>query len=91
MQKKCYKVLAYLCEQRSDFLENHFQEVVAALADAQPASLSAAKRNRLRCLKATVVAMALPDGPELEAGENTASRDEATKQVLSRWLAHWLQ
>lgn len=27
MQKKSYKVLAYLCEARPDFLQPHFQEV----------------------------------------------------------------
>jgi hypothetical protein len=82
VQKKCYKVLAYLCEQRPDFLQAHFQQVVSALADARAASLSAAKRNRLRCLKAVVLAMARPKGPELEAGEEEGtSREEATKQV----------
>ena len=83
MQKKSYKVLAYLCEQRPDFLDPHFQEVVEALLAAAPASLSAAKRNRLRCLKAAVLAMARPGGPAVQAGDgaSSSSRDEATKQV----------
>lgn len=74
-------MLAYLCEQRPDFLHAHFAEVAGALAEAQPAALSAAKRNRLRCLKAAVLALAAPDGPVLAAGEDEASREEATKQV----------
>ena len=55
-------------------------QVVDALLAAQGASLSAAKRNRLRCLKAAVLAMARPDGPRA-AAEAGASREEATKQV----------
>ncbi|KAL4855011.1 RRP12-like protein [Chlorella vulgaris] len=88
VQKKCYKVLAYLCEQRPDFLQAHFQQVVSALADARAASLSAAKRNRLRCLKAVVLAMARPEGPELEAGEEEGtSREEATKQMVASMVS----
>ncbi len=74
------QVLAYLCEARPDFFEPRFAEVVAALQEALPSSVSAAKRNRLRCLKAAVLAMARPDGPRLEGAEG-ASREEATKQV----------
>ena len=84
MQKKCYKVLAYVCEQRHDFLEVNFQDVVDALLAGMASSLSAAKRNRLRCLKAAVLAMARPDGPALSGpnlDETAGSRDEATKQV----------
>lgn len=79
-QKKCYKVLAYLCEQRPDFLHAHFAEVVSGLAEAQPAALSASKRNRMRCLKAAVLALAAPDGPAPAIGSGS-SREEATKQV----------
>jgi ribosomal RNA-processing protein 12 len=82
VQKKCYKVLAYICEQRPDFLEAHFQDVLDALMAGMPSSVSAAKRNRLRCLKAAVLAMARPDGPMAQpAGDDAGSRDDATKQV----------
>lgn len=56
--------------------------MVDALLAAQASSLSAAKRNRLRCLKAAVLAMAQPDGPRV-AAEAGADRTDATKQV--RW------
>ena len=83
MQKKCYKVLAYVCEQRPDFLEAHFQDVLDALMAGMPSSVSAAKRNRLRCLKAAVLAMARPDGPTVQPASDDVggSRDDATKQV----------
>lgn len=55
-------------------------QVVDALLAAQGSSLSAAKRNRLRCLKAAVLAMAQPDGPRV-AAEAGGDRTEATKQV----------
>ena len=86
MQKKCYKVLAYVCEQRPDFRDAHFQDVLDALMAGMPSSVSAAKRNRLRCLKAAVLAMARPGGPTA-AGDDAGSRDDATKQVgLPRFL-----
>ena len=78
VQKKCYKVLAYICEQRSDFLEPQFHEVLEALLAGAPASLSAAKRNRLRCLKAAILAMTRPGGPLLR---EPSDKDDATKLV----------
>ncbi|PRW60392.1 ARM repeat superfamily [Chlorella sorokiniana] len=86
VQKKSYKVLAYLCEARPDFLQPHFQEVVDALLAAQGCALSAAKRNRLRCLKAAVLAMAQPDGPRV-AAEEGADRAEATKQMVASMVS----
>jgi len=62
--------------------------VVDALLAAQGSSLSAAKRNRLRCLKAAVLAMAQPDGPRV-AAEEGADRAEATKQVGTAGLLFW--
>ena len=83
MQKKCYKVLAHICEQRSDFLEPQFHEVLEALLAGAPASLSAAKRNRLRCLKAAILAMTRPGGPLLQ---EASDKDDATKLVSSAQL-----
>ena len=68
--------------------------MVDELAAAQPASLSAAKRNRLRCLKACVLAAARPDGPRLAAQADVeGGREEATKQVcgeVAKRLRSWV-
>ena len=59
-------------------------QVVETLTAASANSVSAAKRNRLRCLRTTVLAAARPGGPRLEGGEDDGGREEATKQVRGR-------
>jgi ribosomal RNA-processing protein 12 len=82
VQKKGYKALAYLCESRPDFLAPNFQGVAAALLGASPASVSAAKRYRLRCLKAVVLELVRPDGADVDlralpgVGGEAMSEDE---------------
>ncbi|PSC74246.1 ARM repeat superfamily [Micractinium conductrix] len=87
VQKKCYKVLAYLCESRPDWFEPRFAEVVETLTAASANSVSAAKRNRLRCLRTTVLAAARPGGPRLEGGEDDGGREEATKQMAASMVS----
>ena len=65
MQKKAYKVLAYICEHRQDFLLPHFGEVLAELQAGVTSSMSAAKRFRLRCLKAVILLLEGPQGSQL--------------------------
>ena len=68
MQKKAYKVLAYICEHRQDFLLPHFGEVLAELQAGVTSSMSAAKRFRLRCLKAVILLLEGPQGSQLLGG-----------------------
>lgn len=65
-QKKAYKVLAYLCQARPDFCRPAFQEVVDALLQGGATAVSAAKRHRLLCLKAAILEMLAPDGPDVD-------------------------
>ena len=55
IQKKSYKIMAYVCESRPDFVVPHAQAVVEVLLGGGSAALSAAKRYRLRCLKAIII------------------------------------
>ena len=48
LQKNSYKVLAYICERRPTYLRAHLQELLELLLAGTTASLSAAKRYRLR-------------------------------------------
>jgi hypothetical protein len=48
LQKKSYKVLAYICERRPAYLRAHLQELLELLLAGAAAGLSAAKRYRLR-------------------------------------------
>lgn len=48
VQKKAYKVLAYVCERRPAYLRAHFQELLELLLAGSAVSLSAARRYRLR-------------------------------------------
>lgn len=54
MQKKAYKLLAYLCEERPSFVQAHASSILATLTAALPSAQSAAKRYRLRCLRVAV-------------------------------------
>lgn len=57
VQKKAYKVLAYVCEQRTDFVNapGGLQQALEALLGAAQSANSAARRFRMRCLKAVVL------------------------------------
>jgi hypothetical protein len=52
VQKRAYRLLAYICAERHDFARAHLAEVLEALLAGVATSLSAAKRYRLRCLQA---------------------------------------
>ena len=51
MQKRAYRLLAYICARRPDFTRAHLGEVLGALLAGVATSLSAAKRYRLHCLQ----------------------------------------
>jgi len=61
VQKRAYRLLAYVCGERPDFAAAHLAEVLEALLAGVATSLSAAKRYRLRCLQAG--APGRPAGP----------------------------
>lgn len=69
IQKKAYKILAYMCESRPDFVQPHFQGVLQVLLEGTATAVSAAKRYRLRCLKAAILEVVQWDGPELDLSE----------------------
>lgn len=54
VQKRAYKMLAYILEQREDFALSHFQEVLDSLLLGVASSMSAAKRYRLKCLQVSI-------------------------------------
>lgn len=51
IQKRAYKLLAYILEQRRDVLLSNFQDILDSLLLGVASSMSAAKRYRLKCLK----------------------------------------
>ena len=51
MQKRAYKLLTYILEERQDFALAHFQDILDSLLLGVASSMSAAKRYRLRCLQ----------------------------------------
>ena len=51
MQKRAYKILAFICLARRDFTVPHLKEVLETLLSGVTSSLSAAKRYRLQCLQ----------------------------------------
>ncbi len=88
VQKKSYKIMAYLCESRPDFSEPNFAAVLSALADGTATAVSAAKRYRLRCLKAAILDLVRPDGPQADlsglAGVGAgASRADAARALVT--------
>ena len=60
MQKMGYKLLAYITEQRSTFLRANADDVMQLLVLGLATAHSAAKRHRLRCLKAAILLCADP-------------------------------
>mmetsp|Transcript_19672 Transcript_19672/g.54892 ORF Transcript_19672/g.54892 Transcript_19672/m.54892 type:complete len:1497 (+) Transcript_19672:183-4673(+) len=82
MQKKSYKVLAYLCEHRPGFLRAHVKEVLNLVVGPNAATASSAsKRYRMRCLKPLILILSgkesIPDSalPNLD-GDSSGSDDE---------------
>ena len=51
IQKRAYRLLAYVLEERKDYAFAHLQEVIDNLLLGVASSMSAAKKYRLRCLK----------------------------------------
>jgi hypothetical protein len=51
VQKRAYKILAFICAVRQDFTVPHLREVLETLLSGVTSSLSAAKRYRLQCLQ----------------------------------------
>ena len=51
VQKRAYKILAFICAARPDFARPRLAEVLAALQAGVTSALSAAKRHRLACLQ----------------------------------------
>ncbi|KAK9864417.1 hypothetical protein WJX84_009705 [Apatococcus fuscideae] len=82
VQKKAYKLLAHVCEQRQDFLAEHFGDVVEVLVAGMPAALSAAKRHRLRCLQVSILLLLQPEVPGV-GGRQELSTPEKRQQVVS--------
>jgi ribosomal RNA-processing protein 12 len=66
IQKKSYKIIAYLCESRQDFVHPHFTDVLGVLLQGTGTAVSAAKRYRLRCLKASILELVTWEGDELD-------------------------
>ena len=85
VQKKSYKVLGYLCEHGRGFLRPRAQEVLGLLAEALPACNSAARRFRLRCVKALVMEASRPGARLVPVGEGEEEGDgeDARARVLA--------
>lgn len=83
MQKKAYKLVAYICEQRQDFLREQCQEVLDSMLAGVITSMSAAKQYRLRCLKALILLLQGGDAPDvtMAQGPAGASQTEIKQQV----------
>ena len=85
------QVLAYVCEQRPDFIRGGGGGLSAAweaLVGASGSASSAARRFRLRCLKAVVLLLlddrAEADALHVGAADDGASPDERRQQVCAR-------
>lgn len=83
MQKKAYKLLAYICEHRADFLLANCQDLTDCLLAGVITSLSAAKRYRLRCLKALILLLQSNAAPEIHGAATLqdAGQTETRQQV----------
>lgn len=55
VQKKSYKVLAYICEKRGSFVASNLEGAVVLLLDGLSSVKTAARRYRLQCLKSVVL------------------------------------
>lgn len=84
LQKHGYKVLAYLCQERPDFLRSNFAAIVASLKAGVATALSAAKRYRLVCLQAVILALQSPEASSLHLPPDDvdSSEESPANQVL---------
>ena len=83
MQKKAYKLIAYICQHRPDFLKDNCQDVTDCLLAGVVTSMSAAKRYRLRCLKALILLLQSDEAPEIHMPQSMpdAGQTETRQQV----------
>ncbi len=99
VQKRAYKLLAFITAKRRDFTLPALREVLETLLAGVTSSLSAAKRYRLACLQAAVLLLLAPDAPDVDLrGEDDAgmSAEEQRKQVRTWFISvsmhalpHW--
>lgn len=84
VQKKAYKLIAYVCEHRPDFLRANCQDVTDCLLAGVVMSMSAAKRYRLRCLKALILLLQSAEAPEIHMPQTlpNAGQTETRQQVV---------
>ena len=57
MQKRAYRLVAYICAHRPDFTDEHMPEVLERLVAVLPSAMSAAKQYRLACLHAVIMTL----------------------------------
>lgn len=83
VQKKAYKLVAYICEQRPDFLQQHCQDLLDCMLAGVVTSISAAKQYRLRCLKALILLLQSTAAPDVTMAQAPAeaSPTEIKQQV----------
>ena len=83
VQKKAYKLIAYVCEYRPDFLHANCQDITDCLLAGVVTSMSAAKRCRLRCLKALILLLQSNEAPQLSMPQTLpdAGQTETRQQV----------
>lgn len=87
MQKRAYKILAYICRHRRDYVICNLREVLETLLAGVTSSLSAAKRHRLACLQSIVLLLLSPEAPEVDLSMSSAdeaapmSEEEQRKQA----------
>lgn len=87
VQKKGYKLMGYILENRRAFVASRVREMVElVLAGTQKCS-SAAKRYRLRCTKALVLLLASSEEAEGLLPSSSGSAGEAVKTVVSQLIS----
>lgn len=79
VQKKAYKLLARLAKRRPDVVGAALDETVAALTEGLGACASAARRNRLCCLREVVALFALRRQAAIEAAEAGGTAGEGAE------------
>ncbi|WIA12282.1 hypothetical protein OEZ85_012341 [Tetradesmus obliquus] len=65
LQKRCYRVLAYLAAARPQWLQAHLGQLLELLLLGSAAALSPAKRYRLRCLQPLILLLDTTPCPAL--------------------------
>lgn len=75
VQKRAYRLLAYILEQRENFARENFQEILDSLLLGVASSMSAAKRYRLQCLQVR--------SSELRMNQNSCCPSLSTVQKLT--------